>query len=121
MHLRTAIAVLLGLLFQWAQLAQSAVLTENCRDVSAAHCDCCTDLPSCPCAKDGNKGPERPPLPVLPESQKLPVANLADTRLVMEEAAFPQGPRALAARPLCRPVTGYAGVRLSVAFCSFVM
>ena len=60
-------------------------------------------------------------LPVLPDTLKLPAAKLVDSRVGIEAPPSPQVPRVAATRPATRAMTGFAGVRLSVAFCSFVM
>lgn len=119
MTMRTAIAIMLGLLFQWAQVAQSAVRVETCREIAVAQCDCCADLPSCPCASDSDDSP--PPLPVLPDTLKLPAVPPAHARVETEEPPVPDVPRNAASHPADVPASGYAGVRLSVAYCSFVM
>jgi hypothetical protein len=121
MNVRTVIAVAFGLLFQWAQMAHAVVSTEAGGNVSAVHCDCCADLPSCPCASDGEQEPDRSPLPVLPDTVKLPAAKICETRVSLEIADASQTTRRAIEMSMAQAVAGYAGVSLAVAFCSFVM
>ena len=121
MNVKTVIAVTLGLLFQWAQLAHAAVSTEAGRDVCPVQCECCADLPSCPCVSDGEPVPERAPLPAMPESVKLPAAKLCETRVSLEDAPVPQTTGHILVSASAEPVAGYAGVSLAVAFCSYLM
>lgn len=120
MNVKAAIAVILSLLFQWAAVAQCAVFSET-EPSPAPACDCCAGLPSCPCASDDSDGPGKPPLPVLPDTLKLPVAKVVDSRVGIEAPTAPQVTRVAPTRPATGAMTGFAGVRLSVAFCSFVM
>jgi hypothetical protein len=121
MNVKTVIAVTLSLLFQWAQVSYAAVSTEKNRDVCPVQCDCCSQDISCPCAKDQHPGPERPSHPALPDNLKLPASKLADTRFDLEQMAVPQGPISEGSPFAPGSTAGYSGVRLSVAFCSFVM
>jgi len=121
MNLKTVIAISLGLLFQWAQVAQAAVLAGACRDASTAQCECCADLQSCPCATDGGTQQDRPPMPVLPETVKLPAATTCESRVSLEDAPVPQAACGMHVSPAAVSVAGYTGVSLSVAFCSFLM
>lgn len=122
MNMKTAIAVLFGLLFQWAQVAQAAVMTGDCGKVSASHCECCAEPDSCPCATNGDRESERPLPPVLPQTVKLPAAKLCETRVSLEDAPVPQTTSGrIHVSPVTESVTGYAGVSLAVAFCSFLM
>jgi hypothetical protein len=121
MNVKAAIAVLLGLLFQWAHLAQAAVLADHCRNMAASHCECCADADSCPCATSEDQEPGRPLPPSLPETLKLPAAKFCETRVSLEDAPVPQAAHRVPALPAAETVAGYSGVSLSVAFCSFLM
>ena len=121
MNVKSVIAVTLGLLFQWAQVAHAVVSTQAGGDVCDVHCACCADLPSCPCASDGENAPDRSPLPVLPDTVKLPAAKLCETRVSLQTADVPQTARRAIAMSIAQQVAGYAGVRLSVAFRSIVV
>jgi hypothetical protein len=52
---------------------------------------------------------------------KLPAAKAGDTRVSVESLAGNHPSPAVEASPVAGPSGGYAGVRLSVAFCSFVI
>jgi hypothetical protein len=93
----------------------------GCHDLSAPHCECCTDIHSCPCATDGDQAPDRLPMSVLPHHVKLPAAKPCETRVSLEEARVAQTARRTHAVPAPEQMAGYAGVSLTVAFCSFLM
>jgi hypothetical protein len=118
---RTAIAIILGLLMQWAQVASYAAVTECGQGAAAIHCDGCEAMASCPCATEGDPGPEPAPVPVLPNSLKLPVARLVETQVEPKAALVLPIPRWVVSRAVAGPMTGYAGVSRSVAFCSFII
>ena len=123
MNAKTAIALFFGLVFQLSQVipGMAAVITD-CAPV-AESCDCCAGLPSCPCAEEGE--PTQKPLPLAPDSSqtlKAPLAKVSGTRVSLESVAGPQATAStVAATPIAGPPTGYTGVPLSVAFCSFVI
>jgi hypothetical protein len=52
---------------------------------------------------------------------KLPAARVGDTRISIESPTGSHTSPAVEASPVAGPSSGYAGVRLSVAFCSFVI
>jgi hypothetical protein len=121
MNVKSAIAIMLGLLFQWAQVAQAALSAGDCGKVSASHCECCAGLDSCPCATNGDQESERPQPPILPQSAKLPAAKLCETRVSLEDAPVLQTSGRIHVSPSAESLAGYAGVSLAVAFCSFLM
>ena len=121
MNVKTAITLMLGLVFQLAQVLPGAVVTTPCASQEAA-CTCCEDLGSCPCMDDGKQ--EQKPAPLVPDSGsilKLPVARAGETRVGIESLGDTHPVSAVVASPGAGPSSGYAGVRLSVAFCSFVI
>ena len=121
MFFRTVGVFLLGLVFQLAQVSPAAVVSSPCASQEVA-CACCEDLGSCPCMDDGKQ--EQKPAPLAPDSTsilKLPAARACDTRVSIETLAGNHPSPTLAASPVAGPSKGYAGVRLSVAFCSFVI
>lgn len=121
MNVKTAITLILGLVFQLAQVLPGAVVTTPCASQEVA-CACCEDLGSCPCMDDGKQ--EQKPAPLIPDSTsilKLPAARACDTRVSIESLAGNHPSPTLAASPVSGPSKGYSGVRLSVAFCSFVI
>jgi hypothetical protein len=52
---------------------------------------------------------------------KLPAARTCDTRIFIDSLGENLPCPILTASPFTGPSSGYAGVRLSVAFCSFVI
>ena len=123
MKSKTAIALFFGLVFQLAQVLPGvAAVMADCAPVTES-CECCAGLDSCPCAKDGEPVPA--PLPLAPDSSqtlKAPPAKITGTRVSLETLSSPETKiSSVSATPFTGPWTGYTGVRLSVAFCSFVI
>ena len=121
MGLKTTITLILGLLFQLAQVLPGAVAATPCAPV-AESCGCCAGPDSCPCAENGE--PLQTPAPLAPDvggSVKLPAAKADDTRVSVEFLRETHPSTHAVACPLQGPPSGYLGVRLSVAFCSFVI
>jgi len=123
MRLKTIIALIFGLVFQLAHvLPGMAAAMTDCAP-TAESCACCDGLDSCPCADEGE--PVQNPLPLAPDSSqtlKAPLAKVTCTRVSLEAISGPQAiAPSVTATPLAGPWTGYTGVRLSVAFCSFVI
>lgn len=122
MGLKTTIALVLGLVFQLAQVLPGAFASAPSGPLAANSCECCAGLDSCPCA--GNETPAPKPSPLAPASGsdlKLPAAKTDDTRVSPESLGEIRSSAMVAASPVPGPQNGYAGVRLSVAFCSFVI
>jgi hypothetical protein len=121
MSMKTTIALIFGLVFQLSQVLPGTEAVKDCAPV-ASSCGCCADLDSCPCADDGE--PLRSPMPLVPDngsSSKILVAKVSDTCVAVESAQSPaHKPTVVAPRFGCH-LSGYAGIRLSVAFCSFVI
>ena len=120
---KAVIALILGLVFQLAQvLPGMAAFMEECIPV-AESCECCDGLVSCPCAKEGE--PVQNPLPLAPDpgqTLKVPLAKATGTRVSLETITGPQAlVPSVGATPITGPWTGYTGVSLAVAFCSFVI
>lgn len=121
MEIRSIIALFMGLVLQWSQV-QSCLATEARQPCAAqAHSmSCCEGLKTCPCAKESRDQPK--PTPLLPASVEL--------KLLLSKAPEPPrlgafvAPPAAAMAVVATPALGwsaYAGVPLSVAFCSFVI
>jgi hypothetical protein len=118
-----AITLILGLVFQLAQVLPGAAITSPSQVAFGEPCACCPDVQSCDCAENGDPEQETPP-PALPESGRLlkvPAAKADDSPV----SANPRGETAATAKtadcPRDGPAHGYTGIRLSVAFCSFVI
>ena len=122
MKTKAAIALLFGLVFQLAQVLPGMAFVTDCAPV-AESCACCDGLDSCPCVEESEPGQN--PLPLAPYSSptlKVPLAKVTGTRVSPETLSGPQDPTpSVSATPVTGPWTGYTGVRLSVAFCSFVI
>lgn len=121
MNLKAAITLILGLVFQLAQVLPAASVASPCSSHEVS-CACCDGADSCPCAKDGES--EQKPAPVVPDSGsilKLPAAKADDIRVSIESLAGNQPSPAVAASPVRVPPGGYAGVRPAVALCSLVI
>ena len=121
MNVKAAITLILGLVFQLAQVLPGGAVTMPCAPVAQA-CGCCAGLDSCPCAENGE--PAQKPSPLSSESGsvlKIPVAKSAEPRVTMEVVEENRQSATVAACPFAGLPTGYNGVRLSVAFCSFVI
>lgn len=121
MNAKVVIAVLMGLAFPLAQILPAAVATTACPPAAEA-CACCDGPDTCPCLDHGDPAPM--PLPALPDGPSLGKGSLAPPAGVpvqvvstAPESRGSAGPGAAAPRAL----PGYRGVRLSVAFCSFVI
>jgi hypothetical protein len=122
MNLKAVITLILGLVFQLAQVLPGAAATDSCAP-GAVSCPCCKGLDSCPCADNG-KSDEHKPAPLSSDSGsifKLPAAKAGDTRVSIESLVGNDSSPTVSTSPHAGPSCGYNGVRLSVAFCSFVI
>lgn len=121
MKAKAVITLIIGLVFQLAQILQGAVASPPCAS-NVVSCACCEGLDSCHCAN--SEEPDQKPAPLVPDSGnglKLPAAKADETRITIESSGKTHPSPAVAASPVAGPLCGYAGVRLSVAFCSFVI
>lgn len=121
MNVKSVITLLLTLVFQLAQVLPTAAAIESCA-AAVSCCDCCAPHASCPCA--GNDESPRKSVPLSSESGnslKIPVAKHSGTRFSIESGTSIRPAAAVAASPITGHLSGYTGVRLSVAFCSFVI
>ena len=123
MKSKAAIALIFGLIFQLAQVLPglAAVMADD--RIPVVCCECCAGLDSCPCAEEGEPAP--PPLPLAPDSSqnlKVPLAKTTGTHVSLETFSGQQGiAPSVISTSVTGPWTGYTGVPLSVAFCSFVI
>jgi hypothetical protein len=121
MNVKAVITLILGLVFQLAQVLPAAAVVSPCASHGTS-CACCEGADSCPCAENGKS--DQKPAPLVPDSGsvlKLPAAKAGDTRVSIESFAGNHCSPTLAASRVAAPPNGYAGVSLSVAFCSFVI
>lgn len=121
MNVKAVITLILGLVFQLAQVLPGAVVASPCASHGTT-CACCAGQDSCPCAK--NSESDQKPAPLVPDSGsvlKLPAAKADDTRISIEFITGNHLSPTVPASPVAGPSGGYAGVRLAVAFCTFVI
>jgi hypothetical protein len=123
MNVNLALTLILGLVIQLAQVLPGAIVASSCPVTVAQSCECCPDSQSCDCARNGEPD-HHAPSPALPETGsllKVPIAKsdepLVSVRRWKETGASGQS----TASSRGEPVHGYTGVRLSVAFCSFII
>lgn len=122
MGMRTFITVLLGLAFQLAQVLPGGVVSPP-SEVAAKVCECGTGSHSCCCAKSEAPAPKPTPQPLHTGGllKDMPIKT-AETRVsaeIWQQAG--KLPATLAATNATVPRAGFAGVSLTVAFCSFVI
>jgi hypothetical protein len=121
MNVKAVIAVILGLVFQLAQVMPAMAHKTSCVSDAVA-CACCEDQGACDCAK--NSEVEQKPTPLSSETSgelKVPAAKGEDSQVSMGSPVEIQPARAALASAYVSSLCGFAGVRLSVAFCSFVI
>ena len=122
MKINAAIVIMLGLLVQWVAMTGALASREECREVfSTVQCDCCDGPATCGCSLQEGDPSDPSPLPTLPESIKLPALKPGGNAVVPSFIAILQRPRVFTRAPAWIPPGGYAGVSMSVAFCSFVI
>ncbi len=121
MNVKSVIALILALVFQLVQVLPTTAAIEFCAPVVSS-CECCDPADSCPCA--GNDETPQNPTPLSSESGnslKIPLAKASGIRLSIETVAGTQPSAVMAVPSITGQLSGYTGVRLSVAFCSFVI
>ena len=121
MNAKLAITFILGLVFQLAQVLPGAVIQSPCQ-MQEESCDCCMGAKSCHCAENSDSDQKPAPVPLQSGSVlKVPAAKPTETRVTVEFASGIDQATTIGNPPAAGPVRGFTGVRLSVAFCSFVM
>lgn len=119
--LKPAITCLLALIFQLAQVLPVASASASPCETVARCCGCCEGGTACDCVKEDAPAPSQPAAPDTEGGVKIPSLNPAETNipLVSLREVVPAGP--VRATPQWVLPVGYPGVRLAVAFCSFVI
>ncbi|MEI7953698.1 MAG: hypothetical protein WCJ66_00895 [Verrucomicrobiota bacterium] len=123
MTLKSFITVLLGLVFQLAQVLPGGAIPSPVVAATAKACECCAGSHSCCCAK--NELPAHKPLPQplhgggLHKGMAMKTAETRVSADVWQRADGLTG--ALAAPSSAAARVGFAGVSLAVAYCSFVI
>jgi hypothetical protein len=121
MRRRFAITLILGLVFQLAQVFPG-VLMANAFTAAATACECCEDLPSCPCADEGQPFEGKPSAPIqLADGLKVPPMRVVDSRISSESCATDDSRSAAIVLAGFEEPHGHYAVRLSVAYCTFVI
>jgi hypothetical protein len=121
MWMKPVMTLLLALVFQLAQVLPSTAAPGPCTPTGGG-CECCDPLESCPCAE--NDETRHNNLPLAPESGntlKISAAKPSTTRVTPESFPTTRLSATVVEPPVCDLMSGYTGVRLSVAFCSFVI
>jgi hypothetical protein len=121
MTVKSIIALAMCLLLQWMQISGVVEHAAQPSQAASAHCNCCEGIPSCPCATDEGPRRETPPIPIQSDILKVSAVKPSDTRIEPDDVPAPRLRRVISQAPQASPLAGYAGVRLSVAFCSFVI
>ena len=121
MNLKPIIALLMGLVIQFAQM-QSCVAASSvnpCEGKAPSLC-CCEGLQSCPCA--GNSNPDQQPAPLIPAAVDLKflVSNAPGTN-TLNAPISPRTDVVVSIASRSEAWRSYPGVTLSVAFCRFVI
>ena len=118
---KLAIALILGLVIQFVQVLPGAVLTSPCQ-MEQESCECCMGGKSCHCADRGEPDQNPAPAPFdAGRTLKVPAMKSTETRVSLEFPRELDQATMIASLPDAGFITGYAGVRLSVAFCSFAI
>jgi hypothetical protein len=114
------LALLLALVFQLAWLPLHAAQEGSCGP--AMQCDCCDAVSGCSCIADENPAPATPQWPLQPgTTAELPQLRCVDARVTVEGQPIFQPAPATHDSPAPVIKVGYHGVKLSVAFCSFLI
>jgi hypothetical protein len=121
MDRRLFIALFLGLLIQlsYVQVCGGGPTAEPC-GTAALPMGCCEGLKSCPCAEESRSDQTPAPLTVVAVDLKWHLLKAAETPACAALISPPEDSESSAA-PITRVCGGFAGVPLSVAFCSFVI
>lgn len=122
MNFKSIIALFMGLVLQLSQV-QSCLASqaeESCTLQAHAVSCCCEGFKSCPCVTE-TRGNQQS-IPLLPASieWKLSISEAPEATLPAPLISPRTDSGSIAAIPTLRH-SGYAGVPLSVAFCSFVI
>ena len=123
MPLKSFITVLLGLVFQLAQVLPGGAIPSPVVAAAAKTCECCAGSHSCCCAKNELPAHKPLPQPLHPGGLLKGMAmKTAETRVSADIGQQVDGlPGSLAGPGTTAAHAGYAGVSLAVAYCSFVI
>lgn len=121
MNAKVIITFILGLVFQLAQVLPGAVVAGSCPSHTES-CGCCEAGKSCQCAENSDSDQKPSPAPIENGAAlKLPGARVSETGIIAVSA---DGSECVSRSSAFFPtgiLSGFPGVRLSVAFCTFVI
>ncbi len=121
MWIKSVIALFMGLVIQLSQV-QSCLAADAAKvaGTPSHSMSCCAGEKSCPCAKKSDPAQKPAPLiPVAPELKWL-VSKTPEANNLVVRVAPPTDAVQIAAAER-KAYRGFSGVRLSVAFCLFVI
>jgi len=121
MNAKVAFTLILGLVFQLAQVLPGAVIQSPCQTQENS-CACCEGAKSCHCVENGNTDQKPTPVPLQSRGDfKVPAVKSTEANVSLADSRAIHPPARVVAPPHAGSVSGFTGVRLSVAFCSFVI
>ncbi|MEI6675624.1 MAG: hypothetical protein WCO57_10635 [Verrucomicrobiota bacterium] len=122
MRIKTLITLLLGLAFQLAQVLPGMSAGAPCAAAAACQCQSCAGGNSCCCMKSGQPDPKPAPQPLhAGDFLKGMAMKTAATKVSVVSWPAEVLPVMLAVGLPAAACGGYNGVRLAVAYCSFVI
>jgi hypothetical protein len=118
MTLRAMVRLIMGLTIQFAlmQPMWSANPVSHCAESS-----CCEGLPACPCASNDDPDQKPAPLAPAPVDLKLSAPKARELDLTALLILWETSQAVVATASIPESHGGFAGVPLSVAFCTFVI
>ena len=123
MNAKVIITLILGLVFQLAQVLPGAIIPASCAPHSQT-CGCCAEGKSCQCSIENEPDHQQAPKPALPDAQgvlKAPLVRPGDEEAFVHPVTETLASAIIESTPRRESPAGFAGVRLSVAFCSIVI
>lgn len=122
MNAGVVITLILGLIFQLGWMAPSERLVSAC-EMELGACECCANGSHCACVSS-NETEHQQPLPAPLDKQgelKAPVMSRVETLLKLIEVRHFASLSEPQLEFLDNSLAGFRGMRLSVAFCSYVI
>jgi hypothetical protein len=120
--LQPAIMVLLVLVFQLGQVLSAAMPSGPCQDKSVSMSCCCSGEKTCHCAQN-NDSEQVPKAPLVDsgETLKLPLIQPSGRSGLVSSSRICETPLVGTSNTVVEHPTGFVGVCLPIAFCSFVI
>jgi hypothetical protein len=117
MAIKSIIALIMGLVIQ---LSQAQLFAQADCFTPLHEMNCCSGMKSCPCAGESDSNSKPHPIVQVEVDLKLLISKSEEAT---PSASQPSAKTAIALAPLTerRAPSGFAGVTLSVAFCTFVI